>query len=213
MVVLAVLAVLTALVWVRAGVSKENRRRTQCQANLRQIGMALRLYTEDNRGLLPDCTANNRRFYGAVWPWDAHINLVAELERRGATRKYLYCPSNPQMNDERHWNYSRYSRGQLRVLGYVFLLPGCKDVSPELWRRNLTGDGRRKPEELELAADVTVCQEWNYTKVKGISLDRTSHLRRGFPAGGNILFEDGHVAWRPFDQMKHQIVGVAIWDF
>ena len=44
-------------------------------------------------------------------------------------------------------------------------------------------------------------------------MDRTSHLSGEKPAGGNILFEDGHAAWRPFDKMKHQIVAQVVWDF
>jgi hypothetical protein len=191
----------------------ERRRRIQCQVNLRQIGTAFQLYAQDYGGRLPDCTANNPNFYGAVWPWDVPINLVADLEQRGAQRRFLYCPSNPGMNDDRHWNFPQYSHGQTRVLGYAFLFPGCRDVPTELWRFDLNGDGTRKPPEVELAADATVSQQWDYTQIKGIWVDRTSHLKRGRPAGGNVLFEDGHASWRRFEQMKHQIVGQAIWDF
>jgi hypothetical protein len=66
---------------------------------------------------------------------------------------------------------------------------------------------------VELAADATVSQQWDYTKIKGLWVDRSNHLRRGRPAGGNVLFEDGHASWRPFEKMKHQVVGQAVWDF
>ena len=212
-VIVALAALLCALIWVATVATAEKRRRTQCQVNLRQIGTALRLYANDYGGRLPDCTRENPRFHGAVWPWDMHINLVAELEQRGAQRKFLYCPSNPEMNDDRHWNFPLHSRGQTRVLGYAFLFPGCRDVPKELWRFNLNGDGTRKPEDVELAADATVSQQWDYTKIKGLWVDRSNHLRRGRPAGGNVLFEDGHASWRPFEKMKHQVVGQAVWDF
>jgi hypothetical protein len=66
---------------------------------------------------------------------------------------------------------------------------------------------------VELTADATGSQNGDYTRIKGLSMDRTSHLSGQNPAGGNILFEDGHAAWRPFSQMKHQIVAQVVWDF
>ena len=211
--VLAVLALLAGLGWLSVKSAVENRRRAQCQANLHQIGAALQLYAKDYAGRLPDCTADNPHFQGSVWPWDVHMNLVAELEQRGATRKVLYCPSNPGMNDDRHWDFPKYTGSQTRVLGYVFLFAGCRDVPREMWRVDLRGDAARKPSVVELAADATVSQNWDYSHIKGFSMDRTSHLSGSKPAGGNVLFEDGNVAWRPFAQMKHQIVGQVVWDF
>jgi len=197
---------------VGLGFTKESRRRAQCRANLRQIGIALQLYAKDYGERLPDCTRRNPEFHGAVWPWDMNVNLVAQLENRGAKRQFLYCPSN-DMNNERHWNYPKFSGGRARVLGYAFLLPGVRDVPPELARVNLKGDGARKPAEVELTVDATVSQGGDYTSIKGFSVDRTSHLSGRKPSGGNILFEDGHVAWRGFNQMKHQIIAQVVWDF
>jgi type II secretory pathway pseudopilin PulG len=213
LVLIAVAALLAGLLWLGLQGSAERRRREQCRANLRQIGVALQLYAKDHNGLLPDCTPANPAFSGSVWPWDVHVNLVSELESRGARRRFLYCPSNPQMNDDRHWDFPRFSGGQTRVLGYVFLFPGCRDVPPSLARRNLSGDGTRPPEQVELTVDATVSQNWDYTHIKGLSMDRSSHLSGSKPAGGNILFEDGHAAWRPFANMQHKIVAQVTWDF
>ena len=162
---------------------------------------------------MPDCTRNNPKFAGSVWPWDVNTNLVAELEKRGAKRDSLYCPSNAGMNDERHWDFPKFTRARTRVLGYVFLFNGCRDVPPWLARTNLSGDALRKPAEVELTADATVSQGGDYAHIKGFSTDRSSHLSGQNPAGGNILFEDGHASWRPFGQMKHQMIAQVVWDF
>lgn len=42
--------------------------------------------------------------------------------------------------------------------GYGFLMNGCIDVPPALWRTNLLGDGIRPPSETELAFDATLSQ-------------------------------------------------------
>lgn len=211
-VTVVVLAVLAALLFVGARIGVESRRRARCRANLRQIGIALESYAKDNHGLLPDCTPANPEFHGAVWPWDMSVNLVSDLESRGAKRQFLYCPSN-EMNNDRHWDFPRYSGGHTRVLGYVFLLSGVRDVPPDFARLNLNGDGLRKPQDLELAVDATVSQGGDYMHIRGLSVDRTSHVSGEQPTGGNILFEDGQATWRPFKQMKHQIHGQVLWDF
>lgn len=213
MVVVAVLAAITAVLLLGMEFGKEARNRAQCRANLRQIGIALQLYTQDYRGSLPDCTAANPEFHGAVWPWDMNVNLVQQLENRGAKRNFLYCPSNPAMNDDQHWNFPKYAGGQTRVLGYVFLLNGVRDVPPELVRLKLDGAGSNKPDAVELTADATVNQGGDYLHIKGLLSDRSNHVSGQKPAGGDILFEDGHAAWRPFSDMRHRIVAQVVWDF
>lgn len=212
-VIVAVVTAVIAVVLFGVGFGKEAQRRAQCRANLRQIGHALQLYAEDYRGMLPDCTANNPEFHGAVWPWDMHVNLVQQLENRGAKRIVFYCPSNPEMNDDHHWDFPKYSGGQTRVLGYIFLLKGVRDVPPQLARVKLDGSGTGKPDSLELSADATVNQGGDYVHIKGLWVDRSNHVSGQKPTGGDILFEDGHAAWRPFSEMKHQIVAQVVWDF
>ena len=211
-VIIGLLAVLVVMLFVAVGVGKEKRRRAQCRANLHQISIALQSYAKDNQELLPDCRRGSPRFRGAVWPWDMSVDLVTDLENRGARRQYLYCPSN-DMNNDRHWDFPKYSGGHTRVLGYVFLLSGVRDVPPDLARLNLNGDGVKKPAETELTVDATVSQGGDYAHIKGLSMDRSSHMSGDKPMGGNILFEDGHAAWRPYGQMKHQILAQVVWDF
>jgi type II secretory pathway pseudopilin PulG len=211
-VIIGLLAVLIGVLFFALRIGKEQRRRAQCRANLRQIGIALQSYAKDNQDLLPDCTRNNPRFQGAVWPWDMNVDLVSDLESRGARRQFLYCPSN-EMNNDRHWDFPRYSGGHTRVLGYVFLLSGVRDVPHNLARINLKGDGARKPDEMELTVDATASQGGDYAHLRGLSVDRSSHMSGDNPIGGNILFEDGHAAWRPYKQMKHQILTQIVWDF
>jgi hypothetical protein len=82
--------------------AKERARRAEGASLLRQIGIALHLYGEEYRDLLPDCTTNSPKFFGSFWPWDLNTNLVTDLMNRGLTRPVLYCPSNPAMNDDAH---------------------------------------------------------------------------------------------------------------
>jgi prepilin-type N-terminal cleavage/methylation domain-containing protein/prepilin-type processing-associated H-X9-DG protein len=213
LVVMAVITLLAALLIPALNSAFERARRIQCLSNIRQVGLAFQIYAQDTNDRLPDCTTNNPAFHGAYWPWDLHTNLVNELESYGAVRNILYCPSNPDMNDDRHWNFWRYDPNPIRVMGYVFLLDGITQVPPELGRKRMSGDGAETPSRTELALDALPSQNDNFLHIQGKWLDRSSHVRGTRPLGGNILFLDGHAGWRDFRNMAPRIQGDAAWHF
>jgi prepilin-type N-terminal cleavage/methylation domain-containing protein len=216
LVVIAVIGILAALLLPVLSSAKERSRRIKCLNNVRHIGIALHLYAEENRDLLPDCTEKNPRFYGSFWPWDLNTNLTTELEAHGAPRSVMYCPSFIEKDDDRHWNFWQYRSPALppiRTVGYLFLLNGCIQVPQDQWRKSMLGDGTNSPSDTELSMDATGSQGGNYAHFQGTFVGRTSHLTRGQPTGGNIAFEDGHAVWRPFKQMQHRIYGDVVWDY
>jgi prepilin-type processing-associated H-X9-DG protein len=57
-------------------------------------------------------------------------------------------------------------------------------------------------EDSELGVDATLNQNGSFVIVQGAYTNTTSHLRGSQPLGGNVIFMDGHVAWRPFSDMQ-----------
>lgn len=211
--IVCVLAVLSVLLVALAGRVKRDAARTRCQANLLQIGTALQLYAQDNKGLLPDCSPTNPRFTGAQWPWDISTNLTDVLATKGVQRATFYCPANPDMNDERHWNFWRNVPGAGRVIGYPMLLKGVVQMPEELARVSLAGGGQLPPASAELSFDATAGMNGDYTSIKGLWTDRSNHVKNKLPLGGNVLFLDQHVAWRDFNAMHQQFrtIGPGGW--
>ncbi|OHB68821.1 MAG: hypothetical protein A2Y77_11640 [Planctomycetes bacterium RBG_13_62_9] len=111
-----------------------------------------------------------------------------------------------------------------RILGYFWFIdtvagrahppmnPGGPDKE---WVRSVVKT-HTAPAQVELIADVTASNGpdrslADFTKATGGCwsrwqvYDRTSHLKKStVPTGTNILFVDGHVQWRKFDEMKHR---------
>src|ERR1051325_1401788 len=125
MVVIGLVIVLAIIIYGSIIVIGDSSRRASCRAHLKEIQLSLQNYAQGHEDALPDCTAANPRYrLGWAWPWDLHTNLVSDLEDLGANRKHFYCPANPSMNDDFHWNFSKYDRAPTRITGYMFLLNG-----------------------------------------------------------------------------------------
>jgi hypothetical protein len=212
--ILCVISVFGFVTVIAAGRFKEGAARTHCRANLLQIGTALQLYAKDNHDLLPDCSPSNPHFAGPQWPWDTHTNVVNELAKRNVARENLYCPANPGMNDDRHWNFWKTDANPARVIGYGMLLKGYGQVPPNLRRTRLNATNS----QAELAVDVTASSDDDYLTIHDAWTDRSSHVRGKRPLGGNILFDDQHVAWRDFSEMQMRFStycpnGIVQWSF
>jgi hypothetical protein len=75
-----------------------------------------------------------------------------------------------------------------------------------------------KSSDVEVATDAVFKQNGQWAAVggwKGVHV--TPHIgKNGIPAGGNILFLDMHVAWRPFKEMRQRALygsgnQIAFW--
>ena len=80
LVVIAIIAILAAMLLPALSKAKESGKRISCNNNLRQLGVAMRIYVDDNQGTLPPHITASR------WP-DKFYDLY------GKNLKVLLCPS------------------------------------------------------------------------------------------------------------------------
>jgi prepilin-type N-terminal cleavage/methylation domain-containing protein/prepilin-type processing-associated H-X9-DG protein len=95
LIVIAILALLAAILFPVFAQARERARQTACVSNLRQIGLAAQLYTQDYDGSLPLYNYNNRIYWvggrdRAGQPLDKSRGLIAPYTRSGALQN---CPS------------------------------------------------------------------------------------------------------------------------
>jgi prepilin-type N-terminal cleavage/methylation domain-containing protein/prepilin-type processing-associated H-X9-DG protein len=209
LVVIAIIAILAALLLPALTAAREKSRRTRCVSNLRQVGIALNIYANDNRDRLPFTGVQ-----GGEWLWDVDRPMRELLVQAGAKRDILYCAAfhayyKSQLgNIERWWDYqdsgcvlSYFCMIQRNGPDPANMLPG-KYFQSRLIVTNAT--------ETELFSDVVISEipdTANFTRITSTSgivpFHTTSHLVKGNqPAGGNVLFSDGHTGWRAFRLMK-----------
>ena len=96
LVVIGIIAVLIAILLPALAKAKEQANRVKCAANLKQFGVAFQLYTTDNRGRFPACSAEGRFEDWIYWQPGRNINQGSIVKYFGKTFSpgVYVCPSD-----------------------------------------------------------------------------------------------------------------------
>ena len=111
LVVIAIIAILAAILFPVFARAREKARQTTCQSNLKQLGLAILMYTDDYEGAMPlwslvgGDTQGNGRLPGPPYTWDEQIQAYSR------NKSLLICPSNPFGRDKRSYSLPRYVSG------------------------------------------------------------------------------------------------------
>jgi prepilin-type N-terminal cleavage/methylation domain-containing protein/prepilin-type processing-associated H-X9-DG protein len=100
LVVIGIIAVLVAMLLPSLSAARQSARNIQCQANLREIGMAIRGFADLNEGRMPGAAYRTMPTGASIswvnilqWEWFEVRKLTVTLPRAGVTAKRsLECP-------------------------------------------------------------------------------------------------------------------------
>jgi|ERR1017187_1140313 competence protein ComGC len=236
LVVLGVIAVLIVLQLPVLAAGKSQTKIGICASHVRQLALACQIYANDNHDRLPVLSG------GAAWAWDLPVGAANGLLNSGVTTNIFYCPGTaPRFTDQDNWiafgSSSLWNFGGaagFHVVGYALAFSGTASILnstnqnttllPEAIKIGSTLVPAPAASERVLVADATLSQgatlpgyahpENNYTSIPGgfYKPHVSPHLKGNVPAGGNLGFKDGHVAWRKFELMSPRTTsGSVFW--
>lgn len=215
--VIAIIGILAAILIPVVGRVREHARRAACQSNLRQIGFAIHLYAGDHNGDLPVHSIGN-------WPWDFHRPTAdILLDYAGGDFHVFYCPSGPVQQVDHLWDFNPI----YRVPTYVLLFQGASRVNAIFTNARLEDPppfewmgAFHSPtmSQRELAVDTTLSDASGRTfrfpsASPNVDFRFSNHMEGDTGAsGGNILFMDGSVRWRPLAEMsRNRVSGTPLF--
>jgi prepilin-type processing-associated H-X9-DG protein/prepilin-type N-terminal cleavage/methylation domain-containing protein len=183
LVVLGILAALAAVVLPVTGRAREAGRRTVCQSNLRQIGLAIQQYVQDNDGTYPlQMSVRDDGGVPTAFSWQQAISPYVR------NRQVFHCPGQPAgslYNEHYSYNGRRLNtfipkRPKATVYGtHEAGLPDAATTWLNVDSGFITPDGVYH--HLREVSETSCGRRFT-----------GSTLHAG---GGNYSFLDGHVKW------------------
>ncbi len=217
LVVIAIIAILASMLLPALAKAKESGKRISCVNNLRQLGLSMQMYADDNDGMFPTHTINS--YPGGSWP-SSLLDYYRET-------KVLVCPSdpNPVSNMSANSNADRAPRS--------YIVNGYNDYFEAQGLPISAIDGKRVPESVIREPSETVLfgekmgeplpgyasihfymdfLEPDTTGLEGndfSELDHDKHMKGpGGRGGSNYAFSDGSTRY-----LKHwaSITPINLW--
>jgi len=229
LVVIGIIAVLVGMLLPALNKARQQSLKVACASNLRNAGQAIINYATNNKGQLPsdvgaglggqwmwDLSANMRDNMFVKYGASKDTMYCPYYEEQDKDRLWVYagfCVSGYIWFLERGTALRNLPDG---TGPFYTVYPAVIDPGP---KKKLLKKFREKDSSTrEMGADVVMSDKNPFPstpisdiKFRGITggatdangnfvLHGTSHMYRGAPLGGNILFLDGHVDWRSWDK-------------
>ncbi len=208
LVVIGIIAILASMLLPALNKAREKAHAISCMNNLKQLGQAFMLYTQDNDDNLPPGRTygtNSKYWFSTVENSGYLIPYLPILKKQPGSaigfvgfnggklqRSILSCPSYPQM-DATHYTY-----------GYNSIIGDYAEATPSKMAAYRKVTNFKKSSETCLLTDIDNASGPYFLPSKQDGLYPVSYRHGGNRS--NIIFADGHAEARKFGSLPDEYI-------
>jgi len=187
LVVIAIIAILAALLLPALAAAKQKAWTAQCQSNLHQIGLGMKMYADNFKGFYPE--SGGSIAWNAKDPSTQNYSWMQQIFPYVLNTNVYICPSEQLLNpgQQSQFNYFNGARAAYIVAGGFASVDSKRIMFPSAYV--LAGD------TLDFEPQDADKDDYTQNCVGGEDNGSPWELWQAHDKGQNILFDDGHVKW------------------
>jgi len=196
LVVIAIIAILAAILLPVLGQAKKRAWTIQCVSNLRQIGVAMKMFADDNNQFFPE--SGGDIYWGATDPNTGKASWMEQIVGNVQNTNVYNCPANTQLPGDMQGPYNYFNGARAAYVITNGFAPVNNNQIRFPSQQVLSGDTCGIPNETTDEDgenfDPQDADKDDYTQncVGGGANGSPYELWQVHAGGQNILFADGH---------------------
>jgi general secretion pathway protein G len=204
LVVIGIISVLIAMLLPALNKARQQAQVVQCMSNMRQIGMGIQMYTQQNKGMFPPRKLSDPGYIAGHWLWinlllDSRV-IASDITPSKTTRysKVFYCPAfmagSAPINMADPDNFRVVNGLTSYSLNYALDADYTNWDGSSAIRHGVRISQVRQPAETILVIEGNVSGSGSYYVLPYYS-SGTGHVWAWHPKDRcNVLWVDGHVS-------------------